>query len=371
MAFKIKGSHIVAIVIAASISGWMYTGSMVVGGQSPEEGAVPIAKREAERSSELFKVRYVSVKPEPWLNNLIVRGQTKASAVVPVRAQVSGILLDRLVKKGDYVSKNQIVCKVDVGARVAQLAKFQAKYAKVEADHTANSKLVEKGIVSRNLLKTMKASLDAAKAEIAEAKLKLERSDIRANASGIVQDPVAEVGDMLSIGSSCVTLVQSDPIKFTGQISERDIGKVEVGAAASIELISGKVVSGMVRYISPSADSRTRTFLTEIEIPNTHGNIRDGMTALAKIKLPTVDAYRLSPSWITLSDEGEIGVRTVDQNSIVDFVPIEIVAQTKDEFWIRGLQPGSKVISLGQEYVVVGEKVEAFDETINTAGIKQ
>ncbi|VAX05790.1 hypothetical protein MNBD_ALPHA03-1781, partial [hydrothermal vent metagenome] len=34
MAFKIKGSIIVAVVIAAAISGWMYTGSIVIGGQS-------------------------------------------------------------------------------------------------------------------------------------------------------------------------------------------------------------------------------------------------------------------------------------------------------------------------------------------------
>ncbi len=371
MAFKIKGSHIVAIIIAASISGWMYTGTIVVGGQPPEGGVMPIGEREAKRSSVLFKVNYVSVKPEPWLHKLIVHGQTKASWVVPVRAQVSGILMDRLVNKGDYVSKNQIVCKIDLGARVAQLAKSQALLAKVEADHTANSKLAEKGIFSRNLLKTMKASLDAAKAEITEAKLKLERSDVRANASGIVQDPVAEVGDMLSVGSPCVTLVQSDPIKFTGQISERDIATVKVGASALIELISGKIVSGTVHYISPSADTNTRTFLTEIEIPNIDGGIRIGMTARAGIKLPTIDAYRISPSWITLSDDGEVGVRTVDENSIVDFTPLKIVAQTKNAFWVLGLQPGSKVISLGQEYVVVGEKVEAVIESASSAGVKQ
>ncbi|MCP4071272.1 MAG: efflux RND transporter periplasmic adaptor subunit [Hyphomicrobiales bacterium] len=371
MAFKIKGSHIVAIVIAAGVSGWMYTGSSVVGGQPPKEGVTPIVKREAERSSKLFRVRYVSINPEPWLDKLTVHGQTKASAVVSVRAQVSGILINRLVNKGDHVSKNQIVCKIDPGARTALLAKFQARLAKVEADHTANSTLVEKGIVSKNLLKTMKASLDAAKAEIKEARLKLERSDIRANASGIVQDPVAEVGDMLSIGSPCVTLVQSDPIKFTGQISERDIAIVRVGASASIELISGKVVSGVVRYISPSADTNTRTFLTEIEIPNTNGRIRVGMTARAKIKLPTIDAYRISPSWITLSDDGKVGVRTIDENSIVDFAPIKIVDQTKNAFWVQGLQPGSKIISLGQEYVIAGEKVEAVVETVNSEGIKQ
>ena len=371
MAFKIKGSHIIAFAIAAGISAWMYTGAIVVGGQPPEGGSIPINEREAKRSSELFKVRIVMVSPESWRDRLVVRGQTKATAIVPVRAQVNGILLERLVNKGDQVAKNQIVCKIDVGSRAAHLARVQAQFTKAEADHTANSKLVEKGIVSRNMLNTMKASLDAAKAEISEAKLKLERSDIRANAAGVVQDPIAEVGDMLSVGSACVTLVQSDPIKFTGQISETDIDKFEIGADAEIELVSGKFVTGKVHYISPSADSKTRTFLTEIEIPNKDRKIRDGMTARAKINLPKVNAYRISPGWITLSDEGAIGVRVVDKNSIVQFVPIKIISQKKDAFWVQGLESGSQVISLGQEFVLAGEKVIAIPEPRNTAGIVQ
>ncbi|MCP4183270.1 MAG: efflux RND transporter periplasmic adaptor subunit [Hyphomicrobiales bacterium] len=371
MAFEINGSHIVAIVIASGISAWMYTGGVVIGGQPPEGGSIPINEREAKRASDLFRVRTVHVKPESWQDELVVHGQTKATAVIPVRAQVGGILLQRLVNKGEKVSKNQVVCKVDVGSRAAQLARVQAQFTKAEADHTANLKLVKKGIVSRNMLNTMKASLDAAKAEIAEAKLKLERSDIQANAGGIVQDPIAEVGDMLSVGSVCITLVQSDPVKFAGQISERDIDKVRIGAVADIELISGKKISGKVRYISPSADNKTRTFLTEIEIPNKNHEIRDGLTARANIKLAEIEAYRVSPSWITLSDDGTIGVRTVDKNSIVRFVSIEIVSQKKDAFWVHGLKPGSRIISLGQEFVVDGEKVEAVPETKKTAGMVQ
>lgn len=371
MAFKIKGSIIVAVVIAAAISGWMYTGSIVIGGQSTGDGAKPIAEREHDKSSDLFKVRYVRVKPEPWLESLVVRGKTQATAVVSVRAQVSGVLEERLVNRGDTVKKGQLVCKVDAGARAAQLAQAQAQFAKAKADFDANSKLVSKGIVTTNKLKTMKASLDAANAGIVLAKLDLERSSIRANASGIVQDPVAQVGDMLSVASTCVTLVQSDPMKFSGQVSERDIDKIKTGTIANVKLISGTNVTGKVRYISPSSDNATRTFLIEIDIPNGKGAIRDGVTARAEIKLPPTTAYRLSPSWVTLSDNGDIGVRTLTPQDKVTFVKIEIVAQTKTGFWVLGLEPDMRVISLGQEYVIEGEKVEPVADALQTAGVSQ
>ncbi|MCF6320348.1 MAG: efflux RND transporter periplasmic adaptor subunit [Rhizobiaceae bacterium] len=371
MAFKIKGSHVVAVVIAAAIGGWMYTGNIVVGGQSSGEGAVSISEREAELSSKLFKVRYVRVQPQQRLEELVVRGRTQASAIVPVRAQVSGTLMERLVNKGDAVSADQIVCKVDAGARAAQLAQAEAQLANATVEYDSNSTLVKKGIVSKNRLKTLQASLDAAKAGIAEAKLNLERSQIRANASGIVQDPIAEVGDMLSVGGTCITLVQSDPMKFAGQISEREIDKVEVGSKASIRLVSGVIVEGTVKYISPSADAQTRTFLTEIDIANRDGKIRDGVTAQAKIELQPVEAYRLSPAWMTLSEDGNIGVRTVDEEGIIQFVELELIAQAKDGFWVRGLEPGTRVVTLGQEYVISGEKVEAVPEKLNTAEVSQ
>jgi hypothetical protein len=53
----------------------------------------------------------------------------------------------------------------------------------------------------------------------------------------------------------------------------------------------------------------------------------------------------------------------------VDFVNIEILAQTSEGFWITGPEPGVRVISMGQEYVVRGEKVEAMADPIVNAGL--
>lgn len=49
-------------------------------------------------------------------------------------------------------------------------------------------------------------------------------------------------------------------------------------------------------------------------------------------------------------------------DDVVNFVPVNIVAQEKDGFWITGPQDGTRIISLGQEYVVAGEKVNALPD---------
>ena len=40
MAFKIKASHVIAVAIVAAVAGWMYTGEVVIGGQSAALAAV-------------------------------------------------------------------------------------------------------------------------------------------------------------------------------------------------------------------------------------------------------------------------------------------------------------------------------------------
>jgi len=365
MALRIKSSHVIALAITAAIGGWMATGSIVFGGQSADdEHAPPIAEREAVRSGEPFKVSYVAVAPRERMETVLVRGRTKADAIVAIRAETAGILEKRLVNKGDRVKEGDLVCIVERGVREERVTRAEALLAQAEADHESNRQLREKGYATENKLNQMKAALDAARASLAEARWDLNRTEVRANAAGIVQDPIAEPGDMLSAGGSCVTLIDTDPMLFTGQVSERDIGRIVTGMTAQVTPVTGAPLQGTVRYIAPSADAQTRTFLVEIALDDAAGAVRDGVTASAVIALPATPGYLLSPSWLTLSDDGRIGVRVVGAADEVAFAPVRIVAQSGDGFWVEGLEPGMRVITLGQEYVSEGEKVVAVPDPV-------
>lgn len=365
MAFRIKGSHIIAIAMAAGLGYWMFTGEYQIGGQTgTSEQSPPIAEREAERGLELFKVRYVPLQSEQRSERILIRGRTQADAIVTVRAETAGVLEQRLVAKGDRVKAGDLVCVIERGIREAQLAQAKAQLAQAQSEFDSNAALRKKGFTSENKMNALGAALEAGKAGVAASELELKRTEVRANADGVVQDPIAEVGDMLTMGGACVTLIDTDPMLFTGQVSERDIDKIKTGETALVKLISGQAAEGKVRYIAPSADAQTRTFAVEIEIKG-QSDIRDGMTAEALIELPGTEAFRIAPSWVTLADDGTIGIRTVNVDDVVEFMPIKILAQEKDGFWISGPQNGQRIITLGQEYVVPGEKViSALDERI-------
>lgn len=365
MAFRIRSSHVIALLITAGIAGWMVTGTLDIGGSAkPGEAAVPIAEREAERSAQLFKVRYVPAVPEERNETVLVRGRTAANATIAIRTETGGILERRLVSKGDRVAPGDLVCVIEQGVRQSRVAQAEAQLAQAQADFEANSSLREKGFTTEAKMNQLKAALNAAKTALAEAKWDLERTEVRANAGGIVIDPIAEPGEVLSVGGSCVTLMDTNPMLFVGQVSERQVGRIETGMRADVTLVTGDRLAGTVRYIAPAADAQTRTFLTEIALVDPDGKARDGITASAEISLPASTAYRLSPSWITLADDGTVGVRVVDAEDRVQFVPVSIVRHGRDGLWVTGLTAGARLITLGQEYVVSGEKVEPMPDPL-------
>jgi len=85
--------------------------------------------------------------------------------------------------------------------------------------------------------------------------------------------------------------------------------------------------------------------------------IRDGQTAAILIASDGVQAHRLPQSALTLNNDGQLGVRTVDSDNIVQFHAIELVRDDIDGIWVSGLDEQTDVIVMGQDFVIAGVEV--------------
>ncbi len=360
----------IALAICAAIGGWMYTGKLIVGGQAGgADAALPVAEREAARTTEAFRVRVQRLYPQVRKAHLLIRGRTQANATITVRAETSGTLEKRVVQKGDRVKPGDLLCVVDQGIRKSNLAQAKARLEQAQSDYDANEKLVKKGFAAKSKLRGMKAAMDAATASHDAMKQDLARTEIRASVAGEVTAPLAESGDHLSPGGICVTLIDADPMKFIGQVSERDISRLSQGMNAGVQMVTGEKVIGKITYIAPNADPQTRTFRVEIAMANPQYKLRDGLTATSVVQLEPTQAYKLKSSWLTLADNGDIGVRGVDDQDKVTFIRVKILSQTREGMWVKGIEPGNRVITLGHEYVAAGEPVQPVDDAKKDAKI--
>jgi multidrug efflux system membrane fusion protein len=390
-------SYGVALVIVLVLAVWLGSGMLVNGGHGPGQGEKPVISlieknggpltnavdginNKGSSSGEIDPVQTIAERTEAGGNganatprsvriqvvkaqampiDVPLRGRTKASAQISVVAQTAGIVTGINVQKGQIVKAGDTLCTLDQGAR--QLAVDQAKAAVQQAQTAfdSNQALVAKGLAAQNTALAAQASLASAKTGLQQAQLELDRATIKTDVAGTVSDPLATVGSLLAIGTPCATVVQLDPMLFVASVPEAKIGYARLGLSADITTVTGDKATGKVTYIAPTADDATRSFPTEISLPNPGGKIHDGVTADATVNVGTAPALLLPQSALTLDDNGVLGIRTVEDGSKVAFHAINIVKDTREGVWVVGLPATINLITVGQEYVQPGQIVDA------------
>lgn len=359
-----------------------------------EAGAAP------PTADKRVKVVVQQVSAQNIDSAVVLRGQTAAARQVDVRAETSAVVVSEPLRKGAQVEKDQIMCRLDEGTRKAaldqsraQLAEAQSRVPEAEArvqeaqarleeaqiNQNASARLKEEGFASTSRLASSDAAvataqagvssaqsglsaarsgIEGAQAAVAGAEAELDRLVIKAPFEGLLESDTAELGSLLQPGALCGTIVQLNPIKLVGFVPESQVNHIQVGAIAGARLAAGGgQVQGKVTFLSRSADPTTRTFLTEIEVPNPDLAIRDGQTAEILISAAGADAHLVPQSALTLNDEGALGLRLVDENNIVDFAEVVLVRDTVDGVWVTGLPTQANIIVVGQEYVIKGVEV--------------
>ena len=361
-------SIIIAIVIALGVTAWIASGQFNTGGDKTNGAGDASAATNAEESTESNKdaenthkvmgVRYLNLTAQPRQREIIVHGKTEANRVVELKAEISGRVKKVHVNDGDRVKTGDRIASFDVKDNEARLQEAQALVRQREIEYNASQKLNKKGFSADTTLASAKALLDSANAQVTAMKIRLNDLVINAPFDGYIEERNAEVGDFVKDGNTIATIVESDPLLITGQISELQVGDISVGGEGSAKLVTGETVTGEIKFIGSMADPETRTFRVELEVPNEGYKLRSGVTAEITFKTNSVEAHFLSPAYLTLNDSGVLGLRAVDAENMVKFYPVRILADTPDGIWVQGLPETVRLIVVGQDFVRDGDKVQ-------------
>jgi multidrug efflux system membrane fusion protein len=289
---------------------------------------------------------------------LLVRGSTEVNRTVTVRSEISGRVVGLPYPKGTTVSEGNVLCQLSVDSRDQNLTEARALRQQTMLEYKGLKDLSNKGLQSEITLAQAKARLESANAAVSRANLSLSHTKVRAPFNGIIEEQPVEVGDFLSVGGPCATIIETNPILLTGQVAEKDVSGVVLGGIVSANLITGETVTGKISYISQLADKSTRAYRIEVEVPNPELAFRAGITSELKVPLGTRLAHRISPAVLVLDDDGEIGVRVVNDEDKVEFYSVEVISEGIDGIWVAGLPRMTTVITVGQEEVFEGQLVK-------------
>ncbi len=355
-----KRSYLIAGILALAATGWVVSGQVDQDG-NPKAARKPPADLTATQIVPTVRVSVLIAQPRQA--EVVLHGRTEATRKVDVKAETYGRIIELKVEKGDRIEKGAVLARLSPEDCPARLAEAKALRDQREIEYQASHRLSKKGYRAETQLAGAKAALEAAAAAVTRAQVALRNTTIRAPFDGLVVARGAEIGDFIEQGDPVVRIIDLDPVLAVAQISERDRGRVTVGAPARVTLIGGREVLGGVRFITAEAEATTRTFRIEVELPNPSAEIPDGITAEIRLPLGTVTAHRVSPAILTLTDDGTIGVKTLGPDNRVRFHPIQIIGDSADGVWLSGLPERVTLITVGQEFVAEGQTVRPVDET--------
>lgn len=315
-------------------------------------------------------------------------GQTEGSRAVEVRAQVSGILMNRAYEEGQYVEQGQLLFEIEPDTYKANLEQAQsmmeqakAKFIQAQQERDRILPLYKKNAVSQKerdssvaSYNAAKADLDAAKAEVTEAKIKLGYAYVKSPVSGYASKENKTIGNLIttdSSGDNLLTVVnQVNPIYANFSIPSPQYMHIKTlkseglltidNLTATITLADGSTYkeAGKVTFIDKQVNPSTSVVAARAEFVNPDAHVLPGQFIRVNVQgLILVNAILIPQKALIQTQKGTM-VATINKENKVEMRSVKLGQNYGENFLVySGLSNGDQLIIEGNNKAVPGQPV--------------
>lgn len=331
-------------------------------------GAAAGVRAALKPSKEIDPSKLASIEKGSIAKSVVATGKIEPRSTVEVKSKASGIVKKLYVDYGDFVKQGQVLAELDKEELQARLRESKANVQAAEASEEAATaalernkveaegpdlpflksgldraqKLHKEGLIAQNLvedaeklyqmalnkksaavraLAVSRADITRAKAQVAQARAMLERTeeDLRNSTivspiDGLVLSRDVEIGNAVSsilvLGSNATLLFKLGDVSdvfVRGKVDQADIGKVYDGQTARIvvESFRDRKFEGKVYKISPLGVEKDNvtTFEVQVSIRNPGNELKANMSANAEIILEEKHDVLLVPEAAVVYDK--------------------------------------------------------------------
>ncbi|MCX7862756.1 MAG: efflux RND transporter periplasmic adaptor subunit [Bacteroidales bacterium] len=303
-------------------------------------------------------------------------GKIQPEVEVKISSDVSGEIVELLVKEGDEVKKGQLLAKIkpdvylsslqrmeaslesakaNLGNAKARLAQIEAQFMQTELTYQRNKKLYEQGTISQaeydnsfSAYKMAKAEVEAARqsvlaaeytvksteASLNEANANLVRTNIYAPMSGTVSKLNVKLGErvvgtMQMAGTEMMRIADLNAMEAVVTVNENDIVRIHIGDTATIEVdaYTNDIFKGIVTSVANSSTNTTSSISSTVSTDQV-------ATYEVKIKiLPESYAHLIksigSPYPFRPGMSATVDIRTKNEKNVIA-VPLQAVTTRPD-----------------------------------------
>jgi RND family efflux transporter MFP subunit len=277
------------------------------------------------------------------------------------------------VDAGDHVKQGQVLAHLDNSVLAPQVANLEAalEQARAEADlaeaeYQRARAVGSSGALSAEETQRRKSSavtaashVKVAAAQLAEAKARLARADVRAPANGIILTRSVEVGQTAMPGGDALFRLSKDgETELRGQVAEQDLPLLKVGQTVDVKLTgTSKVYQGHIRLLGAVIDPATRLGTAKVAL-TPDPNLRPGAFARAEVVVSNAQRAVL-PQTAVLSDDKGSYVLVVNAQGKVERKSVRVTGMVPSGVTIAdGIGPTDQVVTTAAAFLQEGETVK-------------
>jgi RND family efflux transporter MFP subunit len=305
-----------------------------------------------------------------------------------IQPQVTGYIIRQTYKEGSFVRKGQVLFQIDprpfravLDQADAQLAQAQAQLTKTAMDVDRDTPLAKERAIAQSQMdndiqanRAAKAAVKAAEAQVEQAQLNLEFTDVKSLVDGIAGIDQAQIGNLVNPTTVLTSVSQINPIKAYFSISEQeyihfadrinaDAQKETPSNGPPFELIlaDGSVYphKGIGLLANRQVDVSTGSIQIVCSFPNPQNFLRPGQFGRLRAAPEVRRGALLVPQKAVSELQGSYQLAVVGADNKVNIRAVK-VGDRVGPMWVveGGVKPGERVVVAGLQKVKNGAPVK-------------
>ena len=360
----IPSSWLISFVFALAIAFFLVTADVtnINAANNQNSETTELSKKETEET-ELPTVVATYIKPRLISRTLKLYGRTRPDRVITLRSEIPASVEAVNARRGEMLEPGQAIVQLREGSLPTQLEYARAQLKQAQQEYESSLALRKKNHIAENRLNELEVAVAQARSNLRELEVERENTQIQSPVTGILNKRFIEKGDFLDQAKEIAEILDLDPLIIQVDVPQNTVALFSEGSTATIRLENRPLTEAKIRFIDREANEATRTFMVELALPNPGMRIPAGLSAEAELHIDQVQAIGVSPAYLSLSDDGELGIKWLDADNRVHFTLAEIVKTDPNRFWLSGLPEQARVITLGHGFVRPGDQVQISSDS--------
>jgi membrane fusion protein (multidrug efflux system) len=293
-------------------------------------------------------VEAVVVSEQDFANTISLSGAIEANENVEIRSEVSGIIEKIYFTEGTFVSKGQLLLKVNDLELRAQLSQAKTKQSLASENERRAKLLLQKEAISQEEYEIASAEFRSLKAQTQLIEAQIAKTAIKAPFSGKIGLRNISVGAYITPTVLITKLISSEQVKISFSIPEKYAFEVENNSLIQFSIPNNsQKYTAKIYAIEPEIETSTRTLKIRAIAANPNGKLLAGTFAAIELPLKNIKGA------ISIPSEAVVPVQNgkvvyIANNGKAKEVKIETIARTdKNVIVTQGVKSGDTILTSG------------------------